>query len=75
MKRDKGSITHILIIGAGNGGSAVLDLIARKSDIAITGVVDKNETARGMVLAKQLNSPTSGDASEFLKKKTDIVIN
>jgi PAS domain S-box-containing protein len=66
---------RILIIGAGNGGSALIDLIARKSDITITGVVDKNETARGMVLAKQLNIPTSRDASEFLKKKTDIVIN
>jgi PAS domain S-box-containing protein len=75
VKRDKGSMKRILIIGAGNGGSALLDLLAKKRDISITGVVDTNEAARGMVLAKQLNISTGRDASEFLNKKTDIVIN
>jgi PAS domain S-box-containing protein len=75
VKRDRRSKKSILIIGAGNGGTALLELLANKSDITITGVVDKDEAARGMVLAKQLNISTGRNAHDFLKKKTDIIIN
>ncbi len=68
-------MTRILIIGAGVGGSALLELLAKKSNITITGVVDRNESAKGIVLAKHLNIPTGRDVHEFLKKKTDIIIN
>jgi len=68
-------MTHVLIIGAGVGGSALLELLAKKSNITITGVVDMNDSAQGIVLAKQLNIATGRDVREFLKKKTDIVIN
>ena len=66
MSRKK---TTILIVGAGKGGSLLIELF-HKSDLAkILGVIDKNPHAPGIKLAKKLRIPTSTDFKRFLKKK------
>ena len=43
---------NILIIGAGNGGCALIDLFKNNRGVEILGVVDLNPDAPGMKLAK-----------------------
>jgi PAS domain S-box-containing protein len=68
--------THILIVGAGKGGSLLIELF-HKSDLAkVLGVVDKNPDAPGIKLAKKLRIPTSTDFKKFLiKRDLEEVIN
>lgn len=70
-----GNMKNIVIIGAGKGGKALLEYLAGKSDIAIKGIVDKDDNAPGVVRARQLNVPSGSDVREFLTGRTDLIIN
>jgi signal transduction histidine kinase len=60
---------NVLIIGAGKGGAALLEMFCNSETVNIIGVVDINKDAPGIKLAKELNIPVSGDYKEFLNKK------
>jgi len=73
MSRKK---TKILIIGAGKGGTLLIDMFHKSDLVKILGVVDKNPDAKGIKLAKKLRIPTSADFSEFIyRKDLDEIIN
>ncbi|MBN1794819.1 MAG: PAS domain S-box protein, partial [Candidatus Omnitrophica bacterium] len=67
--------TRILIVGAGKGGRALIDLFAGSDTVTIVGVVDTNPDASGMHLARKLGIPTSDTVRPFLKKRLDEIIN
>jgi signal transduction histidine kinase len=69
----------ILIVGAGKGGKALLEVFLPKGsvpprEINIVGVVDIDEKAPGIKLAKKLGIPTADDYREFIKSKNLSII-
>lgn len=58
--------TKILIVGAGKGGVAFLQMLKKDRAVDILGVVDINPEAPGIKLARHLDIPTSTNLKEFL---------
>ena len=55
------NIQRILVIGAGRGGTAMLDLFHNDSMIHIAGVVDRDPEAPALELARKYNIPAFTD--------------
>jgi signal transduction histidine kinase len=54
---------NIVILGAGQGGSALIELLTRCKGIRILGVADSNPDAPGLQLARYHYIPTTKDAA------------
>jgi len=68
--------THILIVGAGHGGAALIELFHESPTIEISGIVDIDRDAPGMKLAGELGIPTSDEYLSFLKNsRIDEIVN
>ena len=66
---------HIAILGAGRGGTALIELFTRCNGIAITGVADSNPDAPGLRLASNLNIPTTTDPVSLVSDKAvDLIV-
>ena len=52
---------NVAIIGAGRGGSALIELFTRCKGISITGIADTNQDAPGLRLARNLEIPAMTD--------------
>lgn len=61
--------TNILIIGAGKGGTSLIELFRESETVDILGVVDVNPDAPGMKLAEELGIPRANDYRDFLGEK------
>lgn len=61
----------VLIIGAGRGGSALLEMFMEDSLVEIIAIVDPNPDARGIKLAESLKIPIYADATEALQACKD----
>lgn len=61
--------TNILIVGAGKGGSLVIDMFSESDTVHIIGVVDVNPHAPGIKTAQEKGIPTATDYKDFLKTK------
>lgn len=69
-------ITNVLIVGAGRAAAALIKMFKDDETIKIIGVVDNDENATGIKLAKQLKIPTADGWKEFIMDKTlDEIIN
>ena len=68
-------MTRVAIIGAGQGGTALLEIFAEDPSVKVVGIADKNASAPGLRLARSLNIPTTRDFKTLLKKKSDIIFN
>src|SRR3989339_150695 len=67
---------RVLIVGAGQGGEALLRALHNEMAISIAGVVDTNPDAPGIMLARSMDIPTASDWKEFFAAgKIDEVIN
>ena len=64
----------VLIIGAGPGGSALLDIFSKEEGIKVLGVVDSNLEAIGIQLAKELGIPVFTDVAKALHKSGDCIV-
>jgi acetaldehyde dehydrogenase (acetylating) len=63
----------VFIIGAGNGGKAVLRRLLRFNWVQIAGVADLNQSAPGILLAKEANLPVFfEDPFQKLSELNDI---
>jgi len=61
----------ILIIGAGRGGSALLEMFMEDRLVEVIAIVDTNPAAPGIKLAKSYGIPTYTDAGEALRACKD----
>ncbi len=55
------TLLNVVIVGAGRGGSALIQFLYEDAQARIMGVIDKNGNAPGIVLAKKLGIPTAAD--------------
>lgn len=70
-------LAKIIIVGAGKGGLALLELFHSDPTIEIIGVVDRDIKAPGMHKAQELGLPTSRNISTFLidpQFETNLII-
>ena len=65
----------IAVIGAGNGGSALLDIFHTNGNVKIVGITDKDKNAPGLNLAKEWGIFIAEDIKQFYSHKPDIIIN
>jgi len=66
---------RLAIVGAGRGGRALVELLFNDPTVRIVGVADLNSKAPGMLLAKRLKIPHTGDYRKLLRHNhVDIVI-
>ena len=70
------ALLRVLLVGGGNSGEFLLNLLRKEPNIAIIGVIDRNPEAPGLKLAHQWNIPTGNDYRELLLGDVpDLVIN
>ena len=71
--------TNVVLVGAGRGGLALLQLFHRQGGVNVVGVADISPDARGIHYAQQLGIPTGQDYRQFLeladRGEVDLVIN
>ncbi len=63
-----------MIVGAGQGGTSILKLLNEIDFLQVGAVIDLNEEASGLKLAKQLGVAYGTDWKEFLDYSYDIII-
>jgi signal transduction histidine kinase len=67
---------NILIVGAGRAGSALIRTLKEDPSVHIAGVVDKDDKAAGVAVARQLKIPVANIWKDFLKNGSlDEIIN
>ncbi len=67
--------THVAIIGAGRGGTSLIEIFHSDPLVKIMGVADSRPRAPGLLLARRLAIPTTLDYQQLLRlKKVDILI-
>ncbi|MFZ0773932.1 MAG: sigma 54-interacting transcriptional regulator [Candidatus Sulfotelmatobacter sp.] len=68
-------MTRVILIGAGTGGRALVELFRKDPTVEIVGVFDRNEVAPGLVLARELGLPVATNYRELLKPGVaDLII-
>ncbi len=75
--RGKGTpgATHVVIIGAGRGGTALMEIFATDPLVRIVGVAEVNPQAPGLGLARRLKIPVTRDYRRLLSmERVDLVI-
>jgi hypothetical protein len=65
---------RIAIVGAGKGGSALIQSLHGLPDIELAVVVDRSENSPGVLLAKQLRIPCEPDLECIQKHRVDAII-
>lgn len=65
---------RVTIIGGGEGGSAILKTLKKMQDIEIVGIVDIDENAPGILLAKEFGIDYGNSIKTMLAKKVDLII-
>ncbi len=74
-KRPQAAATHVAIIGAGRGGTALMEIFARDPLVQIVGVAEVNPEAPGVALARRLKVPVTRDYRELLAmERVDLII-
>ena len=69
------SSTHVAIIGAGCGGTALMEIFAKDPLVQIVGVAEINPKASGVALARRLGIPVARDYRELLEMElVDLII-
>lgn len=65
----------MLIIGAGKGGKALLELFACGSGVEVIGIGDINPQAPGLILARNLGIPTTTDVRALIHdSRADLIV-
>ncbi|MGA8148730.1 MAG: Gfo/Idh/MocA family oxidoreductase, partial [Gallionellaceae bacterium] len=61
------SIQRILVIGAGRGGTAMLEIFLEDPLINIVGIIDANPQAPALAIAKKLGIPHFTNLAEAIE--------
>ncbi len=65
----------VAIVGAGKGGSALLDVFHTNGEVRVVGITDKDKNAGGLSLAKGWGIFVASDIKDLYGQNPDIVIN
>jgi signal transduction histidine kinase len=66
---------NIILLGAGKGGAALLELLTRCHGVTVTGIADIDPAAPALRLARLLNIPTTRNAAALIAtQSTDLII-
>ncbi|WP_181891652.1 sigma-54 interaction domain-containing protein [Bacillus altitudinis] len=65
---------RVLIVGAGQGGSALLETLLKTNTVQIIAIADLDLEAQGMDEAKKNGIETTTDWKEYIKDDIDIII-
>lgn len=68
------NVMQITIIGGGEGGSSILKTFMKMKDLEVVGIVDIDENAPGIQLAKEIGINYGSSVREMLLKKTDLIV-
>lgn len=64
---------NVLIVGAGSGGTKILNLLLNSNFMNVSAIVDIDEQAPGLVIAKKLGISYGSDWKHFLTDEVHIV--
>ncbi|MCM3637460.1 sigma 54-interacting transcriptional regulator [Sporosarcina luteola] len=64
---------NVLIVGAGSGGTKILNLLLNSNFMNVSAIVDIDEQAPGLVIAKKLGISYGSDWKLFLTDEVQIV--
>ena len=68
-------MTRVILIGAGSGGRALVELFHKDPNVDIVAVVDNNKDAPGLVLARELGLRVTTNYRELLTSEVaDLII-
>jgi len=74
-KRRAGVATRVAIIGAGRGGTALMEVFARDPLVQVVGIAELNPKAAGVKLARRLKIPVTRDYRELMTMEhVDLMI-
>jgi two-component system, NarL family, sensor histidine kinase DegS len=74
-KKTSSGTTNVAIIGAGRGGTALMEIFADDPLVRIVGVAEVDQQAPGVTLAKQLGIPVTRDYRQLLAmERVDLII-
>ncbi|WP_017727033.1 sigma-54 interaction domain-containing protein [Halalkalibacterium ligniniphilum] len=65
---------RVMILGAGRGGTALLQMLMETESFEVVAMIDLNERAPGMLLANELGITTGSDWRSFLTADIDVII-
>ena len=69
------TVTRVIIVGAGKGGRALLEMFAGDPTISILGVADVNPWAPGIEFARRIGAPVATDFREIVRDtQADLII-
>lgn len=68
-------MVKVAIVGAGRGGSSLLDVFHTNGEVKVVGITDRMKDAPGLSLAKGWGIFVAKDIKGLLKKTPDVVIN
>jgi two-component system sensor histidine kinase DegS len=75
LKKRGAPATHVAIIGAGRGGTALMEIFATDPLVQVVGIAEVNPRADGVALARRLNIPITRDYRELLAmERVDLII-
>ncbi|MBE5104149.1 sigma 54-interacting transcriptional regulator [Bacillus thuringiensis] len=63
----------VLIVGAGEGGSTLLNLLQSSNIFQIIGIIDMNPIAKGLQIAKEYGIPIGDSVTPFLSMHIDVM--
>ncbi|HEX9759207.1 MAG TPA: sensor histidine kinase [Nitrospiria bacterium] len=70
-----GVVTNVIILGAGQGGTSLIEIFRNDPLVKIIGIAEVNSKAPGLKLARQLKIPITSDYRKLLKsKRVDLLI-
>jgi two-component system sensor histidine kinase DegS len=73
--RNPAAATHVAIIGAGRGGTALMEIFLRDPLVEVVGIAEINPKAPGAKLARKLKIPVTQDYRELLAlESVDLLI-
>ncbi|MDR6122453.1 PAS domain S-box-containing protein [Bacillus sp. SLBN-46] len=65
---------NVMIVGAGKGGTAILKILKESEVLRVAVVIDRNEDAPGILLAKKEGIQTGTSWKSFITENIDIII-
>ena len=68
-------MTNVVIVGAGKGGRALLEMLVGDRTVSLLGIADLNAWAPGIEFARRVNVPVSTDFRDLVKDpRADLII-